>query len=236
MWTTKDENIKRDASPPDRLLSSLPQPFRSALLSMYATEPQLGEDGQLHALEGKTGLSPGAGIWIYELCRRVKPLATLEIRLAYGFSTIYFLAALVENDTARHTAIDPYQRCAPGWCGIGLQQGRRFGGDKFRFIEERSSAALIHLAEQSECFEIILVDVRHLFDLALVDFTLSAELCSMGGYIILDDMWLPSIQRVVSFIRTNREDFAEFETPIANIAVFRRTGTDDRKFKHFEEF
>lgn len=228
--------MQRDASPPDRILSSLPQPFRSALLSMYASEPQLGEDGQMHALEGNTGLSPSAGIWVYELCRRVRPLATLEIGLAYGFSTVYFLAALAENGKARHTAIDPYQRHAPGWRGIGLEHGKRFGGDKFRFIEERSSAALIHLAEQSELFEIILVDGRHLFDLALVDFTLSAELCSMGGYIVLDDVWLPSIQRVVSFIRANRKDFAEFETPIANIAAFRRTGTDDRKFRHFVEF
>lgn len=228
--------MQHDASPPDQLLASLPQPFSSALLSMHAGEPQLGEDGQLQVLEGNTGLTPAAGIWIYELCRKVKPSATLEIGLAYGFSTIYFLAALAENSKGQHIAIDPYQRCAPGWCGIGLEHGRRFGGNKFRFIEERSSAALIHLAEQSECFEIILVDGRHLFDLALVDFTLSAELCSMGGYVILDDMWLPSIQRVVSFIRTNRKDFTEFETPVANIAVFQRTGTDDRRFKHFVGF
>ena len=63
------------------------------------------------------------------------------------------------------------------------------------------------MAERSECFDIIVVDGRHLFDLALVDFTLSAELCSMGGYIILDDMWMRSVQRVVGFIRTNRKDF-----------------------------
>jgi hypothetical protein len=44
-----------------------------------------------------------------------------------------------------------------------------------------------------------------------------------------------SIQRVVAFIRENREDFTEVETPVANIAVFRRTGADDREFKHFME-
>ncbi len=228
--------MQGDTPSREEVLSSLPQPFRSARLSMYAAEPQRGEDGQMHALEGNTGLSPSAGIWIYELCRRTSPLATLEIGLAYGFSTIYFLAGLAEDGNARHTAIDPYQLRAPGWRGIGLAQGKRFGGDRFRFIEERSSAALIHLAQQSECFQIILVDGRHLFDLALVDFTLSAEVCSMGGYIILDDMWLPSIQRVVSFIRTNRQDFTELETPVANIAAFRRTGTDDRKFKHYADF
>ena len=47
----------------------------------------------------------------------------------------------------------------------------------------------------------------------------------MGGHIILEDMWLPSIQRDVAFIRENREDFTEVETP----------GADDREFKHFME-
>jgi hypothetical protein len=75
--------------------------------------------------------------------------------------------------------------------------------------------------------DIIFVDRRHLFDFALTDFTVSGELCSMGGHIILEDMWLPSIQRVVAFIRENREDFTEVETPVGNIGVFRRTGADD---------
>jgi hypothetical protein len=59
---------------------------------------------------------------IYELCRKVKPQATLEIGLTYGFSTIYFLAVLAENGNGRHSSIDPYQRCHPGRCaGIGLR-------------------------------------------------------------------------------------------------------------------
>jgi hypothetical protein len=80
------------------------------------------------------------------------------------------------------------------------------------------------------------VDGRHFFDIVVTEFTLSAELCSMGGYIILHDMWLPAIQRAVAFIRTNRTDFKSIETPLANIAVFRHTGTDDRQFKHFVDF
>ena len=175
-------------------------------------------------------------MWIYELCRKVKPQATLEIGLAYGFSTIYFLAVLAENGNGHHSSIDPYQRCHPGrWAGIGLRHGGRIGGKRFRFIEECSFAALTHLADHAERLNIIFVDGRHLFDFALTDVTVSGELCSMGGHIILEDMWLPSIQRVVAFIRENREDFTEVETPVGNIAVFRRTGADDREFKHFME-
>ena len=204
---------------------------------MYAGDSQLGTDGKHHSIDPATGISPAEGMWIYKLCLTIKPQATLEIGLAYGFSTLYFLAALTANSSGRHTAIDPYQRKAPGrWAGIGLAHGSRLGGERFRFIEERSFSALTHLAESSACFDIIFVDGRHFFDIVVTEFTLSAELCSMGGYVILHDMWLPAIQRAVAFIRTNRADFKYIETPLANLAVFQRTGTDDRQFKHFVDF
>ncbi len=222
---------------PEPILSSLPEPFRSVLLSMYAGDSQRGTDGQDHPINPATGISPAEGIWIYELCRKIKPQATLEIGLAYGFSTLYFLAALAANNSGRHTSIDPYQLKTPGqWAGIGLAHGRNLGGERFRFIEEPSFAALTHLADNSACFDIIFVDGRHFFDIVVTEFTLSAELCSMGGYIILHDMWLPAIQRAAAFIRANRKDFTHIETPLSNFAVFRHTGTDDRQFKHFVDF
>jgi len=204
---------------------------------MYAGDPQPGADGEMHPIDAATGICPAEGLWVYELCRQLRPQATLEIGLAYGFSTLYFLAALAENGNGRHTSIDPLQRNAPGrWAGVGLTQGKRLGGERFRFIEERSFAALVHLTDHSECFDIVFVDGRHFFDFALVEFTLSAALCIMGGYIVLHDMWLPSIQRAVAFICANRPDFKYIETPLANIAAFQRCGTDDRPFKHFVDF
>lgn len=188
-------------------------------------------------MDAAFGICPAEGIWIYELCRLVRSQATLEIGLAYGFSTLFFLAALAENRNGRHTSADPHHRNVPGrWAGIGLMLARRLGGERFRFIEERSFAALTHLADHSQCFDIIFVDGRHLFDFIVTEFTLSTELCSMGGYIILHDAWLPSIQRAVAFIRANRTDFEYVETPVANIAVFRHTTTDDRLFRHFVDF
>ena len=142
---------QRVAPSREQILSSLPEPFRSPLLSMYEGDLQLGEDGEKHSLDEITGISPAEGMWIDELCRKVKPQATLEIGLAYGFSTIYFLAVLAENGNGHHSSIDPYQRCHPGrWAGIGLRHGGRFGGKRFRFIEECSFAALTHLADHAE--------------------------------------------------------------------------------------
>ena len=76
----------------------------------------------------------------------------------------------------------------------------------------------------------------HRFDRVLFDFSLASFVCEPGGHIILDDMWMPSIQRVASFIRLNRPDFTEVRTPVRNVAVFRMTGADTRQWDHFVPF
>jgi hypothetical protein len=224
------------STPPEDILAPLPKRFRSALLSMYANEPQCGSDGVFHALDTVTRISPAQGMWLYELCRELNPKQTAEIGLAYGFSTIYFLAALHENGTGSHTAIDPFQG-GPYWHGIGFYHAETLAtSDGFRFINKNSFPALVDLAAAGERFEVVFIDGSHRFDDALIDFTLAAELCPLGGYVLLDDMWMPSIQRAASFIRRNRTDFAEVATPISNIAAFKRTGHDERQWNHHVDF
>ena len=223
-----------ECRPTDEILSPLPQPFRSALLSMYNVEPQLGPDGERHPLDGHTLITPEQGMWLYGLCRGMKPKATLEIGLAYGFSTTYFLAAIHENGAGHHTAIDPLQSRL--WDGIGRQGPQNLGmGASFRFMEAKSVPALAQLADWGETFEVIFIDGNHRFDDVLLDFTLSAGVCPMGGCIVLDDLWMSSIRRAVAFIRSNRQDFEELETP-ANIAAFRRIREDARPWHHFVDF
>lgn len=232
LLSKKLQNVGRPSA--DEALSPLPEPFRSALISMYAGEPQLGSDGERHNLDATTRISREQGIWLYNLCRDAKPKATLEIGLAYGYSTVYFLAATRDNGGGYHTAVDSYQG---HWHGIGLLQPRSLGMcDYFRFIEEKSVSALVHFADRGEMFEVIFIDGNHRFDDALADFTLSAELCPTGGCIVMDDMWMPSIRRAVAFIRSNRNDFEEIKTPVSNIAAFRRIRADERDWNHYVEF
>jgi hypothetical protein len=68
------------------------------------------------------------------------------------------------------------------------------------------------------------------FDDVLVDFILSSEVCAIGGHIILDDMWMPAIQKVAAFTRTNRKDFIAIPTPIENIAAFQKIAEDTRSW------
>ena len=201
---------------------------------MYKGEPQVGSDGGMHKMDGITHIIREQGMWLYDLCRAMKPKNTLEIGMAYGYSTVYFLAGLHENGTGFHTAVDPFQHA---YFGIGSRKAERLGmPDRFRLIAETSFAALAHRADAGEMFEVIFVDGNHRFDDALVDFTLAAPLCPVGGCVILDDMWMPSIRRTAAFVRMNRTDFEEIKTPVSNISAFRRTSDDTRDWDHYVEF
>lgn len=229
---------KRTPRPPGlqlELLDDLDAPFKSTLLSMYHGEPQLGVDGQHHSLDETVKISPEEGMWLYEECRKSKPGRTVEIGLGYGFSTLFFLAALAKNNFGHHSAIDPYQRSA--WHGIGLTTPKALAPPgRFRFVEQTSVRAAVELERECWAYDLIFIDGGHLFEDVLVDFFLYAKLCKIGGLVILDDMWMSSVKTVVSFVRTNRSDFSEVQTPIPNICVFQRVGKDERKWHHFRPF
>lgn len=219
---------------PEEMLSVLPERFRSSLLSLYAGDRQIGKDGETFEHDPQTRIGVEQGLWMYELCRRIVPKETCEVGLGYGYSTIYILAAIHENGVGTHLAIDPYQRA---YHEIGLNQPKRIGMEQqFHLIPEKSSLALTSLIRAERSFDLIYIDGGHRFDDVLVDFVLSAEACSLNGYIVLDDMWMSSIQRVASFIRTNRADFSEIETPIQNLAAFKKISNDQRKWDYHAEF
>jgi Predicted O-methyltransferase len=223
----------------DEHLATLDPRFRSPLLSMFLGESQLGTDGQPHPIDKNTKISPSQGMWLYDLCVSVRPKSTLEIGMAYGYSTIFFLAAIEKNQAGHHTSVDPFQRSH--YHGIGLTHAQALATTKgsnsaFSFIEDRSDRVAIDLARSHTTFDIIFIDGNHRFDDVLVDFYLYAPLCTIGGHIIFDDMWMSSIQTVAAFVLSNRADFVEVRTSEPNISVFQRVGDDARKWSHFRNF
>jgi predicted O-methyltransferase YrrM len=221
---------------PREVLASIGAPFVDLLCSMYAGDPQLGADSKTHALDATTRISPQQGMLIYRLVREVKPENSLEIGLAFGFSTIYFFAAIQANGKGHHTSVDPFQY--ETWHGIGVARGQVLGTKpgSFEFCHETSIQALARFAKEQRRFGVIFIDGDHKFDGVSVDFALASSVCELGGYIILDDMWMPSIQRAVSFIRLNRVDFTEVPTRAPRLAVFRKTDSDKRRWDHFVRF
>ena len=212
---------------------SLKPAFRDRLKSMYAGEPQQGSAGPVE-LNQQVRIPESSGMWLHDLCLKLKPARTLEIGMAYGFSTLYILAALDEIGAGRHTAIDPWQEEL--WHNVGLLNTCAVGmAQQFDFIQETSISALARLGAEGKKFDLIFIDGDHRFDGTLVDFTLAAEVCPEGGCIVLDDAWMPAVNTVASWVRSNRSDFKSVDCP-EGFALFQRVGQDQRQWDHFAGF
>jgi predicted O-methyltransferase YrrM len=221
------------------IVGSLDPIFGYRLLSMYRGEPQLGADGALHPIDVTVKMTTKEGMWLHDLCVSVRPETTLEVGMAYGFSTLYILAALAENQHGEHTAVDPFQ--VSTYLGIGLGHAQASIRGKgmaaaFQLVEERSDRAAIDFARAGRAFDVIFIDGNHRFDDVLVDFYLYAPLCTMGGHIVLHDTGMSSINTVANYLRTNRFDFEWVPTGVHNLGAFRKVGEDARASSHFRKF
>jgi predicted O-methyltransferase YrrM len=159
---------------------------------------------------------------------------SLEVGMAYGFSTVWMIDALRERADSLHIAIDPLEKT---WFrGIGLAQLARLGFKyNFQLIERQSIHALSDLIRQQEKFDFIYVDGQHRFDDVLVDFYLCDQILNCGGLIAFDDAWMQSVRTAVNFVQANRA-YEWVPQPVANMAVLQKTRDDDREWRHFEPF
>jgi predicted O-methyltransferase YrrM len=220
--------------PPKEVLAGLPQPFLGVLSSMYAKEPQMGTDGAKHDLTADTGVWASDGMFLYNLCKRIRPERTLEVGFAEGFSTVFFLAALSENGRGSHFAIDPFEKS--DWHGLGLHKVEELGQQqRFRFMEAKSMSAIPQLAAEGASFQVIFIDGDHRFDPQMLDFALADTICEKGGYLLFHDVWMASTQKLASFLLKNRPDYRPVRTG-TDIAAFQKIGEDKREWRHFIDF
>ena len=201
---------------------------------MYRCEPQLGSDGMRHNLKGVTQVSVKQAVHMFELHRTARPALSVEVGLAYGFSTLAFLAAAREHG-GRHVAIDPFEETA--WHGVGICHARAIAEDGvFEHMAALSSSALPQLAADGSRAGLIYIDGDHRFDGVLVDATLSDLLLEEGGLLLFDDTWMPSVQKVLRFIERNRPDYRRQTCPVRNLAVLQKVASDERDWQHFVNF
>lgn len=155
---------------------------------------------------------------------------TLEIGLGYGVSAAYVMTAT----GSRHIAVDPYQE---RYGHRGLANLRSLGlADRLVLVPEPSHVALPRLLDAGESADFVFVDGGHRFDEVFVDWYFSDLLLEDGGLVVLDDAWMPSVQRVTAFVRANRADYDELPAPDPNFLVFRRAGEDRRDWGHYVDF
>ncbi len=185
--------------------------MNSLIEQIYASGHIEGPNGDLIKLF-PTSIPYEEGKALYQLVRTTKPKNTLEIGMAYGISTLFICQAHHDNGSGRHTAVDPFEH--KRWQSIGLLNVRRAGIEGvLRFFEHASHEILPQLIQNGERFELVFIDGSHLFDYAMVDFFLVDKLLEVGGYVVLDDIGLPSVRKLLSFILCNRNYYVAPEFP-----------------------
>lgn len=172
--------------------------LESILATGYAQSPQ-GAAVKVHSQ-----IRREQGEFLQGLINQLRPQTTLEIGLAMGISALFICEALAPLPRARHIVLDPAQHNAEYWQGIGLHNLRAAGyGEMVEFYELPSHLALPPLIAAGQRVDFAFIDGAHLFDYALVDFFLVDKLLRVGGVVALDDLWMPSVQRLCRYIITN---------------------------------
>jgi predicted O-methyltransferase YrrM len=205
------------------------------LETLYAGGCHLGTDGHLHEVDTQVRIGQEQGQIIAALHGQLRPTLSVEIGLAYGFSTLFILDSMRRGQYGRHIAIDPGADYY--WHGIGLQAVKETGlSERFTWIKAPSHEAFPQLLARGDRAQFVYIDGAHLFDYALVDFFLSDKILDIDGLIVFDDLWLPAIKRLVSFVSTNAPWYRRIDANCDNLAVFKKVGSDARAWDHFEDF
>ena len=160
------------------------------------------EDARGNSYKSASSVTFETGTLLYDLVRSLKPDKTLETGMAQGMSTLFICQAHRDNGAGCHTAIDPLQEKL--FKSIGLANIERANlKDILRFYQAPSDEVLPQLFAQHEQFDLAFIDGNHRFDYALVDFFYIDKLLKLGGHVAFDDIWIPSVRKVASFVLKN---------------------------------
>ena len=172
---------------------------------IYHTGLVVGQSGRPHQLA--SAIDRKEGEFIFTIIKNDPTIRkTLEVGCGYGLSSLHICAALRCRKGVSHTIIDPYQYTpepnGKSWDGAGIASLERAGFDFFHLLEMRSEFALPKLLEQGENqLDLIFIDGWHTFDHTLLDCFYATRLLRVGGVLILDNVWLPSVRDVARFLK-----------------------------------
>lgn len=162
-----------------------------------------------------------------------RKIDTLEIGLGLGCSASAFL---LSGRSRRHVVINLDR---PERQAVALENVRQFDRDgSFELREGSSHAALPKLLAEGAVFDVVLIDAGHRFDDIFVDFHYARSLLAPGGFVLFDDLWMPSTKAVVSWLETNLDfEWRRLGDAPENFAVFRKLDVaDERSWYDFTPF
>ncbi len=144
-------------------------------------------------------ISHQEGMALRQIIREHDLSPSIEVGLAYGISALYICDALSQTAAPRHVCIDPHQ--TEQWHDIGTQNLDRAGYAPFtEVIQQPSEIALPELLANDAAFEFGLIDGWHTFDHTLVDFFYINRLLNVGGFVAIDDLHMPGVNKAVRYI------------------------------------
>ena len=166
---------------------------------IYETRTVVGKNGDRHKL--KAAIDPREGRFLYDTIHNDDGIInTLEVGCAYGLSSLHICAALKERPNASHIIIDPCQNDI--FDGVGIRNLNESGINFFELLEMKSEIALPALLEEKEgTVDLIFVDGWHTFDHTLLDCFYATRLLRQGGYLIVDDVSIPGVERVIDYLK-----------------------------------
>jgi predicted O-methyltransferase YrrM len=157
-----------------------------------------------------SGITRERGEALRELALSVNAATCLETGFGYGMSASFLLeAALRVRSRSPSTSLLPaLTSIDPGelqlWNNAGLVHLELAGlAPHHRFFPEKSERILPRLIDAGERFDVAFIDGDHRFDGAMIDTFFMLRLVRPGGLIILDDAWMPSVQKASKFFVTN---------------------------------
>ncbi|MGF1453210.1 MAG: class I SAM-dependent methyltransferase [Opitutales bacterium] len=152
---------------------------------------------------GSTLVQRASGLCLHQLVVDEKLDRTLEVGLAHGLSALFICQAHADRGRGRHIAIDPGQENAYADSGVNNLERAGLSGF-FELRREPSARALPRLLDEGVELDLAFIDGFHTFDHALVDFFFLDQLVRTGGYVVFEDVWMPSIRKAANFVRRNR--------------------------------
>lgn len=202
----------------------------ASILEDLQGQVSIAEDDRVTALE------PRKMLYLLELGLTRRPAAVLEIGLGWGFSGagIQHLGCV-----QRHVIVELDTGSARALQGERNVRAITSRPESLEFCWGDSHSVLPRLCAAGERFDLVFIDGGHRYDDVFVDFHFSRRLVAPGGAIVLDDIWLPSVRTVVSWIETNLADQWEglATPPDLTLAAFTARAMQDlRRWDHFIPF
>ena len=124
------------------------------------------------------------------------------------------------------------------WHGIGMRKVEELKMESFfKLIPQHNYYAFADLIRENQKFDFIFIDGDHRFECVFMDMSLSDYILSQNGYIVLHDLWLPSIKKIVKYYKNNRTDYQiQTDLKAPDMVVFKKISDDKRPWDFFKSF